>query len=83
MNYEDLVEKITPDIYANMRRAIETGSWPDGRQLSEQQRQDTMQAIIAYDQLHLPEQERTGFINKGHKEGEQCDDAPQTLTFKE
>ena len=83
MNYEDLVDKITPDIYANLRRAIETGAWPDGRQLSAQQREDTMQAIIAYDQLNLPEQERTGFINKGRKEGEQCDDEPQTLTFKE
>lgn len=83
MNYQDLVEKMTPDIYAKMRRAIESGSWPDGRQLSEQQREDTMQAIIAYDQLNLPEQERTGFIHKGRKEGEQCDDEPQTLTFEE
>lgn len=83
MNYDDLVGKITPEIYANMRRAIETGCWPDGRRLNEKQRQDTMQAIIAYDQLNLPEQERTGFINKGKKEGEQCDDDTQTLSFEE
>ncbi len=83
MNYDELVRTITPEIYANMRRALETGRWPDGRQLTEKQREDTMSAVIAYDQLNLPENQRTGYIDRGQKEGEMCDDDTQPLTFKE
>jgi hypothetical protein len=33
-----------------------------------------MQAVIAYGELNLPPEERIGYIDKGHKAGEECDD---------
>lgn len=75
MQFQQLIDTITPDIYANLQRAIEIGKWPDGRTLNAEQRELCMQAIIAYEAKHVPESERTGFIDRGSKsEGEVCDD---------
>ncbi len=75
MQFEQLIATITPDIHANLRRAIEIGKWPDGRALTAEQRELCLQAVIAYEAKHVPEQERTGFIDRGSKaEGEQCGD---------
>jgi uncharacterized protein len=83
VNYQDLLEAITPEIYVNLRRAIEIGRWPDGRELDQRQREDAMAAVIAYEQKTVPVNERTGYIDKGKKEGDHCDDDTQTLSFKE
>lgn len=67
MNYQELITQMTPDIYRRMVRAVEVGRWPDGRTLTAQQKESTMQAIIAWGELHLPPAERVGFIDKGKK----------------
>lgn len=77
MDFQQLIDGITPDIYRNLKRAVEIGKWPDGRALTAEQRELSMQAVIAYELQHVPEQERTGFIDRGTKaEGEVCDDEP-------
>ena len=63
-NLSDLVDKITPDMHADMRRAIELGRFPDGRRLSQEQREGMMQALIAWEQRHLPEEERSGYLGQ-------------------
>lgn len=74
MQYDDVIASITPEIYQNMLRAIETGRWPDGRQVSDAQREHCMGAVIAWGERHLPEHERVGYIDRGEKEeGEVCD----------
>lgn len=71
---------VTEAIYRAFVQAIEIGRWPDGRRLSEQQRELCMQAIIEYDLQHNPEHQRIGFIDKGAKaKGELCDDDTQVL----
>jgi uncharacterized protein YeaC (DUF1315 family) len=67
MNYEELVRQITPELYATFRRSLEIGRWPDGRPMTAQQREHCLQAVIAYDQLHTPEAERVGYIDRGAK----------------
>jgi len=62
MNVHKLLSSITPDIYRNLKTAIEIGKWPDGNKLSVEQRQLCMQAVIAYEHKHLPQEEHTGFI---------------------
>ena len=57
--------------------------WPDGRRLSPEQREETMQAVIAWGEMHLPPHERVGYIDRGSKQaGQTCDDA-QVLRFGE
>ena len=69
MKYQDLVRQITPELYATFKRSLETGRWPDGNALTDEQREHCLQALIAYDQLHKPENERVGYIDKRGKGG--------------
>lgn len=75
MDFNQLIDDITPEIYRNLKRAVEIGKWPDGRVLTVEQRALSMQAVIAFEARHLDERERTGFIDRGTKQqGELCDD---------
>ena len=62
MNLQELLNNITPDIYNNLKRAIELGKWPDGNKISQEQLQLCMQAVIAYEHRHLTPEQHTGFI---------------------
>ncbi len=75
MDFDNLIESITPETYENLKRAMELGKWADGTRLKPEQKEYVMQAIIAYGERNLPEQERVGFIDRGSKEeGAVCDD---------
>ncbi|NQX88008.1 MAG: DUF1315 family protein [Halioglobus sp.] len=63
MDYMDLIETMTPEVYRTLVRSVEIGKWPDGNALTAEQRENAMQAIIAWGELHLPEQERVGYIS--------------------
>lgn len=74
MTYEELIERLDPNVYQNLRQSIELGKWPDGRKLTPQQREISLEAVIYYENLHnLPEQERVGFLDRGSKAGTACD----------
>lgn len=75
MTLDELIASITPETYESLKRAVELGKWPDGSRLSPEQRANCMQAVIAYGERHLTEEQRVGFIDRGAKEeGEMCDD---------
>jgi uncharacterized protein YeaC (DUF1315 family) len=75
MDYEQLVDNITPTIYEGLKRAVEIGRWPDGRVVSPEQREHCMAGVIAYDLKTSAEEQRVGFIDRGKKaEGEVCGD---------
>lgn len=77
MDYEQLISNMTPDIHASLKRAIEIGKWPDGRRLTQEQKELCMEAVISYEQRHLAQTDRVGHIDRGSKaEGELCDDQP-------
>ncbi|UTF60712.1 YeaC family protein [Gilvimarinus sp. DA14] len=61
-DFNQLLASLTPEIYANMKRAVELGKWPDGRVLTSEQRELCMQAVIAYEHQHLPAEQHTGYI---------------------
>ena len=73
-----MIEAMTPEVYQSLRRAVELGKWPDGRPVTREQREHAMQAIIAGGETHLEATERVGYIDKGHKAGEACDDPRET-----
>ncbi len=78
MDYQQMIDSMTPEVFENLRRAVELGKWPDGQALNSQQRENAMQAIIAWGKTHLSEQDQIGFIDKGRKEGDSCDDPSET-----
>ncbi|WP_417222530.1 YeaC family protein [Amphritea sp.] len=71
MNFEKMIEAMTPEVYQSLKRAVELGKWPNGDRLTDEQRQTSLRAVIAYDQTKLPEHERTGFINRTKTDGSQ------------
>lgn len=73
-----MIASMTPEIYQNLRRAVELGKWPDGKPLTPEQRENAMQAVIAWGEKHLEATDRIGHIDKGHKAGDSCDDPEET-----
>ena len=73
MDYVQLIATMSPEIYQSLIRSVELGKWPDGRTVTAQQRENAMQAIIAWGEKHLPEQDRVGYIEKKEKAGDSCD----------
>lgn len=63
MELEQLIKSLTPEVYQNLRRAVELGRWPDGRLVAKEQREHCMQAIIYFENLHeIPAAERVGYM---------------------
>lgn len=81
MDYRSLVARMTPDVYERLKRAVELGRWPDGRSLSAEQKENALQAVIAWGELHLDAEQRVGFIDRGDKAGDVCDD-PQDASLE-
>ncbi|GAB5450101.1 MAG: YeaC family protein [Halioglobus sp.] len=93
MDYLELVADMSPEVYKRLKQALEIGRWPDGKALTAEQKQNALQAVIAWGELHLDAEQRVGFIDRGHRAGDTCDDtgarsdgestAPQTLKWQE
>ena len=74
MNVDEIMAALTPEIVARFKTAIETSKWPDGRVLTQEQREICMQAVVAWEFKNLPEEQRTGYIDRGtKKKDETCD----------
>lgn len=70
-SYDALLAQLTPEIHARLKTAVELGKWENGDRLTPTQMEHCLQAIIAWDHLHLPEEARVAFIDrsglpKGH-----------------
>ena len=75
MNVQQMLAVLDADVVARLKTAVEIGKWPNGAALTTEQRQVCMQAVIAWELKNLPEDQRSGYIDRGTKEeGEECDD---------
>ncbi|PAS05015.1 YeaC family protein [Vibrio cholerae] len=52
MDTQQLINAITPEAYQRLLYAVETGKWPEGIPLSQQQRDSCMQAVMLYQSKH-------------------------------
>jgi len=69
MTYEELVQKLNPEVYRSLKRAVELGKWPDGRALTKEQRDICLEAVIYYESSHnVPPEERVGYIDRGQSD---------------
>ena len=70
MNFNDVAKGLTPEVYEQLKSAVEIGKWPDGRVLSKEQRQISMEAVLRYEVENLAPEQRTGYIPP--KTGDAC-----------
>lgn len=73
-SWRALVATLTPELHQSLKNAVETGRWPNGDKLTPAQLEHSLQAIIAYDQLYLPQEQRTAFIDREGLKKSHCDD---------
>lgn len=48
MNVEQLVAGMTPEIFINLQTAVETGKWANGQCLTDEQKDNALQAVMLY-----------------------------------
>ncbi len=77
MDYLQLIETMSPQIYQSLVRSVALGKWPDGKPLTSEQRANAMQAIIAWGERHLKERDRVGYIEKKPQPDDPCDKTPE------
>jgi uncharacterized protein YeaC (DUF1315 family) len=80
---DELVESLTPEMVSDLKRAIELGKFPDGRVVSEEQKELMIEATILYDALKLPEEDRTGFIHRKKQASGILDTVPDIIPSKD
>jgi len=74
-SWEALIDSLTPEQHQNLKTAIEVGRWPNGERLSKEQVELCLQAVIAWDNKHLPETERVAWIDRRKLNTTHCGDA--------
>ncbi len=63
-SFEELLSSITPEVHSKLKQAIELGRWENGDRLSKEQVELCMQAVIVYDEIHLSDEEKIGYIDR-------------------
>ncbi|EWH12182.1 hypothetical protein DS2_00625 [Catenovulum agarivorans DS-2] len=53
MNFLDLIDNMPETVYQSLCEAVETGKWQDGRVVDSAQRENMLQAIMAWQAKHL------------------------------
>lgn len=86
MELDKVINGITPEVYASLKNAVELGKWDNGIKLTQEQIENSLQLIIAYDTKHKTESERVGYV--APKPHSQCDTPGdnqewQTINIKE
>lgn len=51
-NITEYAKKLSPSLYLQLKQAVETGKWLDGKALNEQQKEDTLKLIMTYQSLY-------------------------------
>ena len=64
MDAEQLINAITPEAYERLLYAVETGKWPEGTPLSQQQRDSCMQAVMLYQKIGAMERQVVKFYRE-------------------
>jgi len=64
MDFHTLIERMDANTCEALQRAIETGKFPDGRRLTDDQRALCMEAVLAWQIRNLPPERRIGYIDR-------------------
>ncbi len=83
MRFKELINAIDEETYLGLKRAIEIGKWQDGRRLSQEQKELTLQAIIAYEiDNNMDDEQRTGYVDTAKSDCHTDGKVPASATLK-
>jgi len=64
---EELLASMNQQIRDQLSQSVELGKWPDGRKLTEQQKENSLQAVILWDSVNGQETDEPFKVMKGGK----------------
>lgn len=59
-----LVERFAAEDICNLKKMIELGKKPNGQRLNSHEKEACMQVLLAWECKNLPEEKRSGYIQK-------------------
>ena len=81
-DFKEKALQLSPEIYQQFKSSVATGKWPDGRSLTDEQREIVMESIIIYEHAYLPEEEHVGHITDACKSKSDSSNDTQTIKVK-
>ena len=51
-NIKSYANKLSPEMYQRIKTSVETGRWLDGKKLTDRQKQESLQLLLAYQSIH-------------------------------
>ncbi len=64
MDIQEFINNINPQLHQVLRQSLELGRLPDGRRFDAEEKALLLQALIAWEQNNIPEEQRIGYIEK-------------------
>lgn len=52
MSFQQVVANMPQEVYERLRTAVELGKWPDGKPLTAEQKENSLQAVLAWQSMH-------------------------------
>lgn len=82
---QELMQKMDFEIYENLKTALALGKWEDGKKLTKEQKENTMQLILMFEvENNIDLDKRVGFIEDACQSyAEEDISANQVLEIKE
>lgn len=63
MTFDRMINQMTPAIYESLKQAVALRKWPDGRFLTAEQTELSLEAVIRYEiENNVPEESRVGYL---------------------
>ncbi|MGM0525468.1 MAG: YeaC family protein [Pseudomonadota bacterium] len=66
MQFDDLINSMNRETYDRLVTAVETGRWPDGNKLSDEQRENSLQLVMAYQAKFIPSDQHMSIGKDGN-----------------
>lgn len=57
MNYQKTITHMPESVYLQLKEASETGKWPNGALLTDAQKQHCLQAVLAWQAIHIEDKQ--------------------------
>jgi len=83
MQFEELIASMNRETYDRLVTAVETGRWPDGNKLSAEQRENSLQLVMAYQARYIPSEQHMSIGPDGHMRMKSKRELKQQLSEQE
>lgn len=86
--FQKVIQEMNDETYQRLKTGVEIGKWPNGQLLTVQQRETSMQAVLAYEAIHnVDKHQKTGFVDTSTSqchddEGKHVGGADEATTLK-